>query len=304
LFRPFFENLLGILWHNDIIPVLENNTIVFVLDVGAGFVAGSGHGMRKGQKMTRIVVIGGSAAGPKAAARARRLDEKAEITIIQKSPDLSMASCGYPYYVGGFFDDRNQLLCSPTGVVRDSKFFLAAKGITARTSTEAISIDRANKLVKVKDLTSQHIEDLPYDKLILANGARPRMPQVPGLGLDGITTLQSMQDADYLRKIADEKKIKKAVVIGGGLIGIETCEALHLAGIEITIVEMLPQLLSFLDPEMAKLVENHVRSKNANVIGNNGLAEFLGQLLRQTEDVQCDAVYISAFAGGLHTGLR
>lgn len=227
--------------------------------------------------MARIIVIGGSAAGPKTAARARRMDEKAEITIIQKSPDLSMASCGYPYYVGGFFDDRNQLLCTPTGVVRDPKFFLNAKGISARTMTEAVAIDRQKKTVKVRDLNTQHVEELAYDKLVLATGARPRMPQVPGVELEGITTLQSMKDADYLRKIADEKKIKKAVVIGGGLIGIETCEALHLAGIEITIVEMLPQLLSFLDPEMAKLVENHVRSKNANVICNNGLAEFLGK---------------------------
>lgn len=230
----------------------------------------------KESNMAKILVIGGSAAGPKTAARARRLDEKAEITIIQKSPDLSMASCGYPYFVGGFFDDRNQLLCTPTGVVRDPKFFLNAKGIAARTSTEAIAIDRTKKLVKIRDLKTQHVEELPYDKLVIATGAKPRMPQVPGIELEGITTLQSMQDADYLRKIADEKKIKKAVVIGGGLIGIETCEALHLAGIEITIVEMLPQLLSFLDMEMAKLVENHVRSKNANVISNNGLAEFIG----------------------------
>lgn len=250
--------------------------------------------------MTKILVIGGSAAGPKAAARARRLDEHADITIIQKSPDLSMASCGYPYYVGGFFDDRNQLLCSPTGVVRDSKFFLGAKGINARTMTEALSIDREKRTVKVKNLTNQHVEELPYDKLILANGARPRMPQVPGLGLDGITTLQSMQDADFLRKIADEKKIKKAVVIGGGLIGIETCEALNLAGIEITIVEMLPQLLSFLDAEMAQLVENHVRSKNANVIGNNGLAEFLGKdgklvgvKLQNGAEIECELAVVA-----------
>ncbi len=227
--------------------------------------------------MTKVIVVGGSAAGPKAAARARRMDESAEITIIQKSPDLSMASCGYPYYVGGFFDDRNQLLCTPTGVVRDPKFFLNAKGINARTSTEAVAIDRSKKLVKVKDLNTQKVEELAYDKLVIATGARPRMPTVPGADLEGITTLQCMQDADYLRKIADDKKIRKAVVIGGGLIGIETCEALNLAGIEITIVEMLPQLLSFLDPEMAKLVENHVRSKNANVICNNGLAEFLGK---------------------------
>ncbi len=236
-----------------------------------------GSSIRKGKIMKKIIVIGGSAAGPKAAARARRLDEDAEITIIQKAPDLSMASCGYPYYVGGFFNDRNQLLCTPAGVVRDPKFFMAAKGIVARTSTEAISIDRKKKVVVVEDLNTRKTEELPYDKVILATGARPRMPKVPGIDLKGITTLQSMQDADFLRKIADEKKIRKAVVIGGGLIGIETCEALHLAGIEITVVEMLPQLLSFLDMEMAKLVENHVRSKGANVMSNNGLEAFLGK---------------------------
>lgn len=225
----------------------------------------------------RIIVIGGSAAGPKAAAKARRLDEEAEIVIIQKAPDLSMASCGYPYYVGGFFDDRNLLICTPTGVVRDPKFYLNAKGIVARTETEATSIDPKAKAVTVRDLKSGKDEMLSYDKLILATGAVPRIPPIPGAGLSGITTLQSMQDADYLRRIRDEKKIKKAVIIGGGLIGIETCEALQLAGIEITVIEMLPQLLTFLDWELAKLVENHVRSKNANVITDNGIAEFLGE---------------------------
>lgn len=250
--------------------------------------------------MKRILVIGGSAAGPKAAARARRMNENAEITIIQKSPDLSMASCGYPYYVGGFFDDRNQLICTPTGVVRDPKFFLKAKGITARTLTEALEVDSKQKKVKVKDLQTDKIEELPYDKLILATGSKPRMPNVPGTDLEGITTLQCMQDADFLRKIADEKKIKKAVVIGGGLIGIETCEALHLAGIELTIVEMLPQLLSFLDTEMARLVENHVKSKNANVICNNGLAEFLGKdgkltgvKLQNGTELECDLAVVA-----------
>jgi len=225
----------------------------------------------------RIIVIGGSAAGPKAAAKARRLDEEAEIVIIQKAPDLSMASCGYPYYVGGFFDDRNLLICTPTGVVRDPKFYLNAKGIVARTETEATSIDPKAKTVTVRDLKSGKDEMLSYDKLILATGAVPRIPPIPGAGLSGITTLQSMQDADYLRRIRDEKKIKKAVIIGGGLIGIETCEALQLAGIEITVIEMLPQLLTFLDWELAKLVENHVRSKDANVITDNGIAEFLGE---------------------------
>lgn len=225
----------------------------------------------------KIIVIGGSAAGPKAAAKARRLDENADITIIQKAPDLSMASCGYPYYVGGVFNDRNMLLCTPTGVVRDPKFYLNAKGIVAKTETEATKIDRKAKTLTVKNLKTGVEEVLPYDRLIITAGSVPRKIPVPGADLDGITTLQSMQDADYLRKIRDDKKIQKAVVIGGGLIGIETCEALQLAGIEITVVEMLPQLLTFLDWELAKLVENHVKSKGANVITDNGVAEFLGE---------------------------
>jgi len=224
----------------------------------------------------KIIIIGGSAAGPKAAAKARRLDENAEIIIIQKDPDLSMASCGYPYYVGGVFDDRNMLLSTPTGVVRNPTFFINAKNIVARTGTEAVAIHRAEKRVVIKNLQTGATEDLSYDRLVLATGSVPNMPPVPGVELRGVTTLQCIRDADYLRKIRDEKKIKKAVVVGGGLIGIETCEALHLAGIEITVVELLPQLLMFLDPELAKLIENHMRSKGVNIITGNGIAAFLG----------------------------
>ncbi len=228
-------------------------------------------------KIKQIIVIGGSAAGPKAAARARRMDESADVTILQKAPDLSMASCGYPYYVGGFFDDRNMLLCTPTGVVRDPKFYLNAKSINALTEHEVTFVDRREKFVKALDLKSGEEKKFNYDKLILATGAVPKLPPVPGKDLKGISTLQSMSDADFLKKIGQDKNIKKAVIIGGGLIGIETCEALQLAGIEITVIEMLPQLLTFLDWELAKLVENHVRAKKANVITDNGIAEFLGQ---------------------------
>ncbi|MBN1321270.1 MAG: FAD-dependent oxidoreductase [Thermoleophilia bacterium] len=225
----------------------------------------------------RIVVIGGSAAGPKAAAKARRIDENAEVTIIQKIPELSMASCGYPYYVGGFFDDRNALLCSATGVVRDPVYYVNAKNIVARTGTEALSIDRTKRTVLCRDLQTGETEQVPYDSLVIATGAVPTIPPVPGRELEGITTLQTMADADFLRRIRDEKKINKAVVVGGGLIGIETCEALHLAGIELSVVELLPQLLTFLDWELAKLVENNLRSKTVNVFTENGLAEFLGE---------------------------
>lgn len=224
----------------------------------------------------RIVIIGGSAAGPKAAARARRMDDFAEITLFQKGSDLSMASCGFPYFVGGFFDERNQLLCTPTGVVRDPKFYWNAKGIIAKVNTEVTKIDRKNKRIEFIDHTTGEKGTQEYDKLVITTGATANMPPITGINLEGITTLQSMQDADYLRKIRDEGKIKKAVVIGGGLIGIETLEALHLAGIELTMIELLPQLLTFLDWKLAKFVENYLKTK-ANVITNNGVAEFLGE---------------------------
>jgi NADPH-dependent 2,4-dienoyl-CoA reductase/sulfur reductase-like enzyme/rhodanese-related sulfurtransferase len=224
-----------------------------------------------------IVVIGGSAAGPKAAAKIKRLNQHANVTIIQKGPDLSMASCGYPYYVGGVFEDRNALLSTPIGVVRDPKFYIKAKGIVAKTETEVTGIDRENKKVFCRDLKSGEECEMPYDKLVIATGATPFIPPVPGNDLEGITTLQSMHDADFLRKIVDEKKVKRAVVVGGGLIGIETCEALQLAGIDITTIEMLPQILTFLDWELAKLLENHVRSHAANVITENPVVEFLGK---------------------------
>ena len=230
----------------------------------------------------RIVVVGGSASGPKAAAKARRIDNNAEVTILQKEADLSMASCGYPYYVGGYFEDRNMLICTPTGVVRDPKFYLNAKDIAAKVNTEVIAIDRAKRTVSFRHTVTGETGQMAYDKLILATGAVPRMPPIPGTDLQGITTLQSMRDADFLRKVRDERKIRKAAVIGGGLIGIETCEALQLAGIEITVVELLPQLLMFLDWELAKLVENHVKSKGANVITENGIAAFLGENGRLT----------------------
>jgi len=247
----------------------------------------------------RIIIIGGSAAGPKAAARARRMDEFAEITMFQKAPDLSMASCGYPYYVGGFFDDRNKLLCTPTGVVRNPQFYWNAKGIKAMVNTEITRINRENKTVEFSNLETGESGVEGYDKLVITTGATPNMPPLPGIDLNGITTLQSMQDADYLRKIRDEGNIKKAIVIGGGLIGLETLEALHLAGIELTLIELLPQLLTFLDWKMAKIVEKYLKTK-ANVITENGVADFIGEnghltavKLQNGTEIPCDLAVVA-----------
>ncbi len=227
--------------------------------------------------MKKIVVIGGSAAGAKAAAKARRLDEFATITIIQRDPDLSMASCGYPYYVGGLFDNRDMLLATPTGVVRDPLFFKKAKGIEALVETEVSSIDRVNKKVVCNNIRTSEEQTLPYDKLIIATGARPTLPPLANIDLQGITTLLTMGDTDYLKKICKDNKGGKAVVIGGGLIGVETCEALRLSGMEVTIIEMADQLLPFLDWQMAKLVENHMKSKGVTICTGERISGFRGE---------------------------
>lgn len=252
----------------------------------------------------RIVIIGGSAAGPKAAAKARRMDQSASVTIIQREHDLSMASCGYPYYVGGVFDNRNELLCTPAGVVRDPDYFRKAKGIDALVETEVIAIDRERHQVSCRRLSDGVETQLPYDKLVLATGATPVMPPVPGTDLQGITTLQSMRDADFLRKVRDEGKIKNAVVVGGGLIGVETCEALELAGVRITVVEMLPQILMFLDWELAKLVENHMRAKGAQIVTENPVAAFLGTDGRLTGVRLKDGTELPCELAVVATGVR
>jgi NADPH-dependent 2,4-dienoyl-CoA reductase/sulfur reductase-like enzyme/rhodanese-related sulfurtransferase len=225
----------------------------------------------------KLVVVGGSAAGAKAAAKARRLDQKAEITLIQREPDLSMASCGYPYYVGGVFNDRNMLLATPTGVVRDPAFFLKTKNIKALTETEAVAIDRKKKTVTYTELKTGKQNAIDYDKLILCTGAGAALPPIPGIELDGVTTLLSMADTDYLRKVRDEKKITRAVVMGGGLIGVEACEALKESGISVTLVEMASDILTFLDPQLAKLTANHIKSKGVEVITGTGIKAFLGE---------------------------
>jgi NADPH-dependent 2,4-dienoyl-CoA reductase/sulfur reductase-like enzyme/rhodanese-related sulfurtransferase len=224
----------------------------------------------------RIVVIGGTAAGPKAAARAKRLDENAEVTLLQKAPELSMASCGYPYYVAGSVKERDMLLCTPAGVVRDPAFFAGAKGVAALVGTEVTAIDRAAHTVAWKRTATGEIGHLPYDKLIIATGSTPKVPPIPGRELAGVTTLASLEDADGLREKAKAMPDGRAVIVGGGLIGMETCEALTDAGLAVTVVEALPQILGFLDPELALLVENHAKAKGAAVLTGVGISEILG----------------------------
>jgi NADPH-dependent 2,4-dienoyl-CoA reductase/sulfur reductase-like enzyme/rhodanese-related sulfurtransferase len=260
----------------------------------------------KGKTMEarKLVIIGGSAAGAKAAAKARRLDQKAEITLIQREPDLSMASCGYPYYVGGVFDNRNMLLATPTGVVRDPGFFQKTKNIKALTETEAVAIDRVKKTVTCTDLKTGTENEVAYDKLILCTGAGAALPPVPGIELEGVTTLLSMADTDYLRKVKDEEKITKAVVMGGGLIGVEACEALKSSTLSVTLVEMATDILTFLDPQLAGLTANHIKSKGVEVITGTGIKAFLGEAGRLVAVKLEDDTIIHCETAVVATGVR
>jgi len=246
------------------------------------------------------VIIGGSAAGPKTASKIRRMAPDAEIIMIQKGKYLSMASCGFPYFIGGVFNDPNQLIATPTGAQRNPEFFSNVKNIKALTSTEVTAIDKKAKNVTMLNLETGKESIQKYDKLFIATGASAIVPNLPGKDLEGVTTLQSMEDAMYLKTQLTGGTLRKAVIVGGGLIGIETCEALQLGGVQITVVEMLDQVLSFLDWEMAKHVENHIRANGSDVITGCGVSEFLGKdgkvtgvKLSDGRTLDCDLAVVS-----------
>lgn len=225
----------------------------------------------------RIVVVGGSAAGPKAAARARRLDPAAEIVLLQKDPELSMASCGYPYYVENPVMRREQLISTGGGTRRDEAYFGAVKGVTAKVMTEVAAIDRAARTIAIRDLVSGRNDVMGYDRLILCTGARPRRPPIPGMDLPGVMALHALADADRLKAQARSGRVRSALILGGGLIGMETAEALVSCGLQVTVVETAPQILPFLDGELAGLVENHARAKGVRILTGTGIEAFLAE---------------------------
>ena len=251
--------------------------------------------------MSKIyVIVGGSAAGPKAASKIRRMDQDAEILMFQKGEHLSMAHCGYPYFVGGVFDDPNELIATPTGAQRDPGYFSNVKNIKAITSTEVTEINRKDKKIKAVNLKDGTSSEYKYDKLFISTGANAILPNLPGKDLEGVKTLQSMEEAIYLKERLKKGDMKKAVIVGGGLIGIETCEALQLGGVDITVVEMQDQVLPFLDWEIAKHVENHIRSKGSEVITSTGVTEFIGKngkvtavKLSDGRELECDLAVVS-----------
>ena len=216
----------------------------------------------------KIVIVGGVAGGASAAARLRRLDENAEIIMFERGEYISYANCGLPYYIGGAIEDRNALLVQTPQAMRDMF------NIDVRVLSEVRSIDRQNKTVVVADLVSGREYREGYDKLILSPGAAPIRPPVPGIEMDNIYTLRTVPDTDAIKEAVDWGKPARAVVVGGGFIGLEMAENLHQRGIEVTIVEAADQVMAPIDYEMACMVHSHIRSKGLKLYLKDGVKTF------------------------------
>ncbi len=210
----------------------------------------------------KLLIIGGVAGGASAAARARRLSEDSEIVLFERGPDVSFANCGLPYYVGGEIAERDKLLVVTPERLR-TRFKL---DVRTRSSVEAI--DRGAKSVHIRDLATGRVYDESYDKLILAPGAAPLRPPIPGIDLPGISTLRNLQDVDRIKQAVDAGA-KQAVVVGAGFIGLELVENFVRRGIATTVVELQDQVLPPFDKEMTTPIAEHLAAK--------GVAVLLGQ---------------------------
>ena len=216
----------------------------------------------------KILIIGGVAGGATAAARLRRLDETSEIIMFEKGPYISYANCGLPYHIGNVIKERSSLLLQ-TPEAMSSKY-----NVDVRIESEVISINRENKTVDVKNLKTGEIYTESYDVLIISTGSSPLKPPIEGIDSPGIFTLWTVPDTDKIKKFINEKNPKNAVVIGGGFIGLEVAENLHLAGLNVTVAEAMNQVMAPVDYEMAQLVHENMVSNNVELLLGDGVSKF------------------------------
>ncbi|RPJ35937.1 MAG: NADH peroxidase [Verrucomicrobiaceae bacterium] len=213
-----------------------------------------------------IVIVGGVAGGASAAARARRHSEAAHIILLERGPDVSFANCGLPYHIGGEIPDRAELALQTPQSLR------TLLNLDVRTLTEATAIDRANKQVRVRSLTDGAESVISYDKLVLAPGASPLRPPLPGIDSPLIHTLRNLQDMDRIKEAA--AAVDHVAIIGAGFIGLEMAEQLHHIGKQVSVIELQPQVLPQLDAEMARPLENALREKGVELILGDGIDGF------------------------------
>ena len=217
------------------------------------------------QRPTRIVVIGGVAGGASAATRARRMNERAQITLFEKDPYVSFANCGLPYYIGGEITDRAKLLVATPRLLHDRY------NIDVRVRHEVLAIERAGHQVAVRNLETGEEFQHGYDKLILAPGASPIVPRLPGVEAPNVFSLRNLPDADRLKTFVDGHAGAAAVVVGAGFVGLEMVEMFRRVGLRVALVELAAQVLPPLDPEMAHLVEEELVKQKVELHLGNGL---------------------------------
>jgi len=208
----------------------------------------------------KVVIVGGSAGGASVAARLRRLDETAEISIIEKSSTISFATCGIPYYLGGVISDRERL-----NVVEEEEF-VELLNVDVRTNSEVVAINRAQKKVLVKDNNSATVYEDDYDKLVLAPGGLPIIPDIDGIKDSRVFTLRNADDTDYAYNYVKENNCQTALIIGAGFIGLELAENLRARGINVHILDNSNQVMGAWDYEIAAVLHQHLRTNNINLV--------------------------------------
>lgn len=216
----------------------------------------------------RILIVGGVAGGASCATRARRLSEKAQITVIERGPYVSFANCGLPYYVGDIITEEEKL------IVATPELFRQRFNIEVRTQSNAISIDRERQEIEVEDLRASAIYREKYDALVLAPGATPIRPPLRGIDLPGIYSLRTIPDSLEIRKWIVQRNARRAVIVGGGFIGLEMAENLVRRGISVTIIEMQNQVMPSFDYEMAVPINGHLNAHGVSLHLGDAVAEF------------------------------
>jgi NADPH-dependent 2,4-dienoyl-CoA reductase/sulfur reductase-like enzyme/rhodanese-related sulfurtransferase len=258
-----------------------------------------------GNKGIKVVIVGGVAGGASCAARLRRLDETAQILMVERGPYVSYANCGLPYYVGDVIKKESSLL------VASEKTFREQFAMDVRTSCEAISISPKDKTVSLRNVQTGEVTKESYDKLVLSPGAPSVHPDLPGIDLPGVFHVRTVPDVRAIREWLEKgtpyltgmncysgiqmlKPVRRAVVVGGGFIGLEMAENLVHLGFEVTLVQKLGQLLGPLDPEVAKLVEGHVTRNGVKLVLNDGVAAFA--------KLENGSMEVTTTSGKKHTG--
>ena len=240
----------------------------------------------------KIIIIGGVAGGATTAARIRRVDETAEIILLEKGKHISYANCGLPYYIGGVIEEREKLF------VQTPEAFSTRFRVDVRTENEVIFIDRKKKTVTVRQSSEDTYEE-SYDKLLISTGASPVRPPLPGIDLPGIFTLRNVTDTDRIKEYINSHSPRKAVVVGAGFIGLEMAENLHAQGAKVSIVEMGNQVMVPIDFSMASLVHQHLMDKGVNLYLEQAVASFeregkgLKVTFKNGQSISADIVILS-----------